>query len=122
MATSTGQKIEGFAEDLGKLLGTATAKAEGWLNQRQQIAKTLEGIRDTAINLLGQLGRGASAGFSKARSAASGRAPGRPLGKRGSGRSKGSGRKRRKMSAAARKAISDAQKKRWGKVKAAQKK
>ena len=47
MATSE-SKTEEVAEDLSKLLGAARAKAQGWLGQRTQIAKTLEGIRDTA--------------------------------------------------------------------------
>ena len=34
---TTGDTITAFADDLGKLLGTATAKAEGWLGQRTQI-------------------------------------------------------------------------------------
>jgi hypothetical protein len=50
MAT-TESKLGDFAEDLGKLLGTAEAKAKGWLAQRHQITKTLEGIRDTANGL-----------------------------------------------------------------------
>ena len=108
----TRSTIEGFAEDLGNLLGTATAKAEGWLNQRQQIAKTLSGIRDTANNLLEQLTKGAAAGRRRGRPAGSGtRGPGRP---------KGSGKKKRTMSAAARRAISRAQKARWAKQKAAE--
>lgn len=107
--------IEGFAEDLGKLLGTATAKAEGWLNQRQQIAKTLSGIRDTASNLLEEL-------VGTGRAVARGARRGRPAGsrQRGPGRPKGAVRKRRRLSAAARKAISDAQKRRWAKQKAAE--
>jgi hypothetical protein len=92
--------IEGFAEDLGRLLGTAQSKAEGWLGQRQLIAKQLTQIRDTAAGLLSQL--------TSARSRALGRAERvKPL------------KRRRKLSAAARKAISDAQKRRWAAVKAA---
>src|SRR5436305_7706477 len=108
MATSD-SKIEDFAEELGKLLGTAQAKAEGWLGQRTQITKTLSGIRDTATKLLTQLGEETRLVVGRRR----GRPPG--SGKRGPGRPKGSGRKRRKMSPAARKKISDAQKKRWAK-------
>ena len=52
----TGETVTAFAEDLGKILGTAKAKAEGWLGQRTQIAKTLESIRDTASQLLSDLG------------------------------------------------------------------
>lgn len=103
---TTGDTITAFAEDLGKVLGTAKAKAEGWLGQRAQIAKTLESIRDTASKLLADLGHRAQ------------RVAGR-------GRPKKSStpvRKRRKMSAKARAAISAAQKARWAKVRAAGKK
>jgi hypothetical protein len=114
-----GRKIEGFAEDLGRLLGTARAKAEGWLGQRQTIVKNLTQLRDTANKLLSDLGheaqamvrrRGRPAGGGSMGTAMPG--PGRPAGTR----------KRRKMSAAARKKISDAQKARWAKQKAGEKK
>ena len=132
---ATDSKIEDFAEELGRLLGTAEAKAKGWLGQREQIAKTLGGIRDTANNLLSQLGEQASGVASGvARAVARGRrgrppgsknkpSPGRPKAttKRGPGRPKGSVKKKRTMSAEARARISAAQKKRWAKVKAAKK-
>jgi hypothetical protein len=106
----TEQRIEEFAEDLGRLLGTARAKAEGWLGQRQNIAKQLAGIRDTSADLLQQLaGRGARVAAAVRRGRRRGRPPGKPRG-------------RRKMSAKARKAISDAQKRRWAAQKAAEKK
>src|SRR4051812_4689733 len=113
-ATTTGHKIEDFAEDLGRLLGTAQAKAEGWLGQRQQIANTLVGIRDTATKLLADLGHQAEAVVKRrgrpARSNTStDLAPAPP-----------SKQKRRKMSAAARKAVSERMKKYWaGRRKAA---
>ena len=97
-------RIEEFAEDLGRLLGTATAKAENWLDQRKAIAKHLTEIRDTAGRLLGELGhkrQKAARRVAKARQDAP---------------------QRRKMSAKARKAISDAQKKRWAAKRAAGKK
>jgi hypothetical protein len=97
----TEQKIEEFAEDLGRLLGTARAKAEGWIGQRQQIAKQLNEISDTAAGLYQQLMGGSAAGARKrrgrkAKTARSAAAP-----------------KRRQMSAEARRRISEAQKKRW---------
>jgi len=108
MARSS-SKIEGFAEDLGRLLGTAQNKAQGWLGQRKQIAKSLEGIRDTATTLLNQLGTEAGRAIRRGRRAyASKRGPGRP--------------RRRTLSARARAAISRAQKARWARVKAAEKK
>jgi hypothetical protein len=102
--------LEGFAEDLGRLLGTARAKAEGWLGQRQNVAKQLEQIRDTASHLLNQL-TGGTIGTSRRR-------PGRPRKQAMGPRATASGASpRRKLSAKARKAISDAQKKRWAKAR-----
>ena len=99
------QIIVGFAEDLGKLLGTAQAKADGWLGQRKEIAKTLAGIRDTATKLLTQIGEETRSIIGPRR--------GRPPGSGKPGPGGPAGRKRRKMSAAARARISAAQKKRW---------
>jgi len=105
----TDSKIEDFAEELGRLLGTAEAKARGWLGQRQQIAKTLEEIRDTATKLLDDLGHRARAGMRRGR---------RPAMSAGS-----AGRKRRRtMSAEAREKIRQAQLKRWAKQKASERK
>lgn len=86
------QSIEGFAEDLGRLLGTARARADNWLGQRQNIAKQLTDIRDTASDLLTQLGDAAAEGMRQARQQAARQAsvvetaasrirkPGRPKG------------------------------------------
>src|SRR5690349_16663232 len=60
-------RIEAFADDLGRLLGTARAKAEGWLGQREAIAKHLADIRDTATGLLAQLTGARFGGGSSAR-------------------------------------------------------
>lgn len=106
----TEQRIEEFAEDLGRLLGTARAKAEGWLGQRQNIVKQLAGIRDTAADLLQQLAGSGARVAAAVRRGRRGRPPGKPRGRR------------RKLSAKARKAISDAQKRRWAALKAAEKK
>ena len=104
--------VEGFAEDLGRLLGTAQARAQGWLGQRQNVARQLEQIRDTAASLLTQLG--------DATIRRRGRRPG-PQGprKKAQGpRATASGANpRRKLSAKAREAISSAQKKRWAKLR-----
>ena len=93
--------IGGFAEDLGRLLGSAQSKAEGWLGQRQLIAKQLVQIRDTASELLSQM-TGGGAGRRPAAARAGDQAV-----------------RKRKLSPAARKAISDAQKRRWAAVRAA---
>jgi hypothetical protein len=129
-ASSTGHKIEEFAEDLGRMLGTARSKAEGWLGQRQAIVKQLTQLRDEATNLLNQLGEQAAVAGRRGRRAAS--AVVAAVQKRGPGRPAGSknkkaiiivgGKKRRKMSAKARAAISRAQKARWAKQKAGEKK
>src|SRR6267378_431130 len=119
----TQQKIEDFAEDLGKMLGTARAKAEGWLGQRQTIVKNLTELRDTASKLLSDLGHDAERVVRRGRQA--GRAADTQVGaiKRGPGRPPGSSRKKKRtMSAAARAAISRAQKARWAKWKARVKK
>ena len=113
-------KIEEFAEDLGRLLGTARAKAEGWIGQRQTVAKHLEDIRDTATELLKKLG--GSWGSSTPDGDSDGtRRTGRPRNGAAAEQSDvvTGGPKKRTMSAAARKAISDAQKARWARQKRA---
>jgi hypothetical protein len=101
-------RIEEFAEDLGRLLGTARAKAESWLGQRQNVAKQLEQIRDTAAGLLNQL-----TGVPERRRRGRARTPQRvvPMGTLPEKRPK------RKLSAKARAAMSRAQKKRWAAVR-----
>ena len=102
-------RMEEFAEDLGRLLGTARATAEGWLGQRQNVAKQLEEIRNTASDLLSQLS-GGRVGRRKGR--------GRPRKKAMGPRATASGAfPRRTLSAKARAAISRAQKKRWAKLR-----
>jgi len=114
-------KIEEFAEDLGKMLGHARTKAQGWLGQREAIVKSLTELRDEASKLLGQLGHTvAEVPFPRSRR-------GRPVGSKNKaaavGGDRGNGKKpRRKMSKAARAKISAAQKARWAKQKAGEKK
>jgi hypothetical protein len=126
-ASSSEQKIEAFAEDLGRILGTARAKADSWLGQRQAIVKQLTQLRDEASSLLNQLGHQAAAAGKRGRRVADSFVAGYQ--KRGPGRPKGSKnkhgiiivsgkRRRRKMSAAARAKISAAQKARWAKQRA----
>jgi hypothetical protein len=119
---ATSDRLEEFAEDLGRLLGTAQVKAQGWMNQRKAIAEHLIGVRDTAAKLLAQLGvgdapapakRGRKPG-SKNLVASNGqepwREPGRPV---------DSGVKKRIMSPEARERIAAAQRARWAKQKKA---
>jgi hypothetical protein len=62
----SGGAVEGvvgqFAEDLGKLVGEAQSKAEGWLSQRQTIVKNLTDLRDTVNGLLSRMADGYEAG------------------------------------------------------------
>jgi hypothetical protein len=105
--------IEGFAEDLGRLLGTAQAKAQGWIGQRHTIAKQLQQIRDTAAGLLSELTNASPQARRRGRrqSAAD----------QTDSAATGVVRRTRRLSAKARKAISDAQKRRWAAVRAAKK-
>jgi hypothetical protein len=109
---STEARIEAFAEDLGRILGTARAKADNWLSQRQEIAKHLSDIRDTASHLLSKMGEqaGSVVRRGRPRKADIQYAP-QPVSRK----------RKRKMNAKARAAISAAQKARWAKIKAAKK-
>jgi uncharacterized coiled-coil DUF342 family protein len=105
-----------FAEDLGKLLGTAQAKAEGWMNQRKSIADQLAQIRDTANRYLQQITGTSTDGRGPARGVRRGRPPGSTSkATAGPGRKK----KRRPLSAEAREKIAAAQRLRWAKQKSA---
>src|SRR4051794_9875686 len=98
----TEQKLEHFAEDLGRMLGTARAKAEGWLGQRQAIVKNLTELRDTASKLLSDLGHQTEQEVRRGRKVRQASAATDGAIKRGPGRPAGSGRKKRTMSTAAR--------------------
>ena len=106
-----------FAEDLGRLLGTAQAKASSWLDQRKSIAEQLTQIRDTANDYLQRL---AGAGADMAVAVRRGRPP-------GSGKKKGAykapssavrGKRKGGMSAEGRARVAAAQKARWAKIRA----
>jgi hypothetical protein len=119
---SASKAMVDFAEDLGRLLGTAQAKASNWLNQRKNVIDELTQLRDTANRLLrdlsGESAGSATRGMKRGRrtaaadtSAARATTPG----VRRSGRPK--------MSPAARKAVSRRMRKYWAdrrKAKAAQ--
>ena len=112
-------RLVDFAEDLGRLLGSAQSKASTWLNQRQEITTQLTQIRDAANEYLQELrGRGARLAAAVSRGRKRGRPPGSKNRKAAAAPSTKPARKRRKMSAAARKKISEAQKARWAKRKA----
>jgi hypothetical protein len=98
-----------FAEDLGRILGTAQAKASNWLNQRKQVINELTRVRDTANRLLANLAAGGPS-LAAGRQGARRR---RPVGLKNSGPSTGARKGRRYMSAAARKAVSQRMRKYW---------
>jgi hypothetical protein len=107
-------KLEDFAEDLGRLLGTARGKAENWLNQRQSIVNNLSELRDTATKLLADLGHQAQETVARRR--------GRPKKDSVVGQIQPpplSRKRKRKISAEARRRMSEAQKARWAKQKVA---
>ena len=56
-ARSTNQRLEQFAEDLGRMLGSAQARASAWLNQRKDLAQQFAEIRDSATSMLQQLSK-----------------------------------------------------------------
>jgi len=59
-AAAMEQRVTAFAEQLGRMVGTIQAKAEGWMD-RKTLKKQLAGVRDGAAHLLEQLAGGATA-------------------------------------------------------------
>jgi hypothetical protein len=111
-----GQRVESFAEDLGRLLGTAERKATEWLSQREEVARQLSQLRDKATQLLSQLGLTGVVANSRdggrrrgRRPASASEAPAR--------RGRPPGKKKRTMSPEARARIAAAQRRRWAKVR-----
>jgi len=98
--------------DLSALLDGVRQRVAGYAADRKQLADSLRDIVSQAQSLLGELGESAA-------NAVEGRR-GRPAGVARA--TKRTVKRTRKMSAAARKAISDAQKRRWAKHKSAAKK
>jgi hypothetical protein len=74
------QRVVAFAEQLGRMVGTIQAKAEGWMD-RETLHKQLVSVRDGAAHLLEQLAGGAAAATKKEPAAAAARG----AKKRGSG-------------------------------------
>jgi hypothetical protein len=118
---SPGGTVEQFADDLGNVLSVAERRINEWLHQRGAVRTRLTELRDKATQLLERLGDTQGVpGRRRGRPAGSVNTP-KPAGaaRRGPGRPPATPRKKRTLSAAARKAISDAQKKRWAKQKKA---
>jgi len=127
---ATESKLEGFAEDLGRLLGTAQVKAESWIGQRKAITDQLTQIRDAAQRWISELsGGGTDAGVQRRgprRPAASSkvlerpkRRPGRPPAAAGASATQGGGLKKRTISPEGRERIAAAQRLRWARQKKA---
>ena len=112
----------GFAEDLGRFLGTTQKKAEEWLAQRKSLAQQLTQIREAANSYLQQL-RGT--GDEQSVAVRRGRRVGRPAGsknKKTAAESAGTRKRtRRPMTAAQRKAVGERMKKYWAEQRKAKK-
>lgn len=105
------ERMLDFAEDLGRLLGTAERKANEWLNQRQEAVKTLTNLRDTANQLLERLQTGATEAVKRRR----GRRAAAKSTDAETATASGTVKRKRnwKMSAAQKKAVGDRMKKYW---------
>jgi hypothetical protein len=66
------QRVVAFAEQLGRMVGTIQAKAEGWMD-RETLNKQLAGVRDGAAHLLEQLAGEATTATTKKPAAAAAR-------------------------------------------------
>ena len=66
------QQVVAFAEQLGRMVGTIQAKAEGWMD-RKTLNKQLASVRDGATHLLEQLAGGATAATKRKPAAAAAR-------------------------------------------------
>ena len=63
------QRVMAFAEQLGRMVGTIQAKADGWMD-RETLNKQVASVRDEATRLLEQLAGGAKKATKKAKAAA----------------------------------------------------
>ena len=68
-ADATEQRVMAFAEQVGRIVGTIQAKADGWMD-RETLNKQISGVRDEAARLLEQLASGAKKATKKAKAAA----------------------------------------------------
>ncbi len=58
-------RVIAFSEQLGRVVGTVQAKAEGWLD-RDALKKQISDIRDSAADLIEQISRGGKPAVKKA--------------------------------------------------------
>jgi hypothetical protein len=63
------QRVMAFAEQLGRIVGTIQAKADGWMD-RDTLNKQVASVRDEATRLLEQLAGGAKKATKRAKAAA----------------------------------------------------
>ena len=63
------QRVVAFAEQLGRIVGTIQAKADGWLDG-ETLQRQIAAVRDDATQLLDQLTGGAKKATNKAKAAA----------------------------------------------------
>jgi hypothetical protein len=63
------QRVMAFAEQLGRMVGTIQAKADGWMD-RETLNKQVASVRDEATRLLEQLAGGAKKATTRAKAAA----------------------------------------------------
>jgi hypothetical protein len=97
----TGRRKRLVERTIGRTLADLGSRVNVWRQQRDHIAAEIRQVLDTANQMLADLGPSTQI---------------RPS-RRASGNIAGNGRKRRRMSAAARAKISAAQKARWAKLK-----
>ncbi len=102
--------IGDFAQEMGRILGTAENKARSWLDQRKSIATQLTQVRDKADSLLREL----SGGAASLASAATGKRRGRPP---GSGKKKTAKKRGRTFTAAQRKEQAERMRAYWANKK-----
>jgi hypothetical protein len=63
------QRLMAFAEQLGRMVGTIQARADGWMD-RETLNKQIASVRDDATRLLEQLAGGAKKATKRAKAAA----------------------------------------------------
>lgn len=63
------QRVIAFAEQVGRMVGTIQAKADGWMD-RETLNKQIASVRDDATKLLEQLAGGAKKATTRAKAAA----------------------------------------------------
>jgi hypothetical protein len=68
------QRVVAFAEQLGRIVGTVQARAEGWMD-RDALNKQIAGVRDSAAELLDQLAGSVKSMTRTAKKAAAGATP-----------------------------------------------